>query len=118
MSFAILVYMTFLLAVPAWAWLLLSASGFTLGEYVAKKWALQPSLGLATVVVLTYAVSTLAWLPVLLHKNQISLMGTLWLVLATVATVSVGVFAFHEQLSAVQWVGVGLALAALALLGA
>src|SRR5258706_1582762 len=108
--------MFFLMAVPAWAWLFISASGFTLGEYISKKWAQQPSARGAAVVVLTYAISTLAWLPVLLHKNQIALMGTLWLLLATVATIGVGLFVFGEQLTALQWVGVGLALVALAFL--
>lgn len=108
--------MKILLVVPAWAWLLISAAWFTAGEYASKKWGMAPSWRFAFFVVGVYAVGTFAWLPALLHKNQIALMGTLWLVLATVATVSVGVFAFHEQLSLVQWVGVGLALVALTLL--
>lgn len=110
--------MRLLLAIPAWGWLLLSAAGFTMGEYASKKWSMHPSLPFTFGVVAIYSLSNFAWLPVLLHKNQISLMGTLWLVLATVATVGVGVFVFGEKLSSLQWVGVGLALGALALLGA
>lgn len=110
--------MKLLLTIPAWVWLVISAVWFTAGEYASKKWGMAPSWRFAVLVVGVYAIGTLAWLPALLHKNQIALMGTLWLVLATVATVSVGVFIFHEQLSALQWVGVGLALVALTLLGA
>lgn len=43
-------------------------------------------------------------------------MGTLWLVLATVATITIAIIVFHEKLNTLQWVGVFLALIALALL--
>ena len=109
--------MKYLILIPAWTWLLISAVWFTAGEYLSKRWGMQPSLRFAVLVVAVYAVGTFAWLPALLHKNQLALMGTLWLVLATVATVGVGVLVFGEQLSVLQWVGVGLALVALALLG-
>jgi len=109
--------MKLLLLIPAWGWLLLSAIWFTVGEYLSKKWGYAPSWATALIVVGAYALGSFAWLPVLLHKNQIALMGTLWLLLATIATVAVGVFIFHEQLNTLQWVGVGLALVALALLG-
>lgn len=108
--------MKLLLAIPAWAWLLISAAWFTAGEYLSKRWGMHPSFGFAVVVVLTYAIGTFAWLPALLHKNQLALMGMLWAILATVATISVGVLIFRETLTVLQWVGVGLALVALTLL--
>lgn len=78
---------------------------------------MHPSLPFTFGVVAIYSLSTFTWLPVLLHKNQIALMGTLWLVLATVATVGIGTLVFGETLSAMQWVGVALTLVALILLG-
>ena len=110
--------MNFLLSVPAWAWLILSALWFAAGEYLSKRWGMQPSWWFAVMVVLVYSVGTLAWLPALLHKNQLAIMGTLWLLLATLATVSIGILVFGERLNPLQWVGVGLALVALTLLGA
>jgi len=109
--------MNFLLAIPAWAWLIFSALWFAAGEYLSKRWGMQPSWGLAVIVVLVYSVGTFAWLPALLHRNQLAIMGTLWLVLATICTVGVGIFLFHEQLNTLQWAGVGLAIVALILLG-
>lgn len=67
-------------------------------------------------VVGIYALGTLSWLPALLHKNELAIMGTAWLLLATVATVVIGFFVFGETLSTLQWIGIGLALVALVLL--
>ena len=108
--------MDFLIRIPAAAWLLLSAIFFAAGEYSSKKWALDPSWGRALQVVALYGICALAWLPALLHKNQLSIMGIAWLVLATVATVIIGVFVFHESLSITHSLGVGLGLAALVLM--
>ena len=106
----------YLLKVPAVGWLLLSAIFFAGGEYLSKLWAKDPS-GKATVfVVATYALGTLTWMPALLHKNELAIMGTAWLLLATVATVAIGVFVFGEPLSAKQLIGIALALVALVLL--
>lgn len=61
--------------------------------------------------------SSFTWLPALLHKNQLAIMGTIWLLLATVATVLVGVIAFQEKVTPIEWVGIVLSLVALAFLG-
>ncbi len=106
----------FLLVIPAYGWLLLSASFFAAGEFLSKKWGMAPSLGMTVVVVIAYAFGTITWLPSLLHKNQLAVMGTLWLVLATIATVLIGTVVFHEPLNARQWAGVVLALVAFVLL--
>ena len=59
---------------------------------------------------------SLSWLPALLHKNQLATMGTLWLLLATVATVALGVLIFHEKLNGLQITGLFLAIIAMILL--
>lgn len=107
-----------LLIVPALAWLILSSLFFATGEFLSKKWGMKPGLTITLLVIIAYALSTVSWLPALLHKNQISTMGTIWLLLATVATVTIGIFIYHESLNFQQWVGVILALIALGLLGA
>lgn len=106
-----------LTTIPAIIWFLLSAIFFAAGEYLSKTWGNKPGVGLAFIVVAVYAMETLAWLPALLHKNQIAIMGTAWLVMALIATVSVGVFVFHEKITIFQWLGMVLALAALILIG-
>lgn len=109
--------MDILLSVPAIIWLLISALFFAAGEYLSKVWGMHPSFNLAVLVVLIYGVGTFAWLPALLHKNQLATMGTLWLLLATIATVSIGLLIFHEKLTYLQMTGVVLAAFAMVLLG-
>jgi drug/metabolite transporter (DMT)-like permease len=104
------------LKIPAAGWLFLSALFFALGEYLSKLWGENPSLRLTAMVVGVYALGTLSWLPALLHRNELAIMGTAWLLLATVATVVIGFFVFGETLTILQWLGIGLALIALVLL--
>jgi multidrug transporter EmrE-like cation transporter len=106
----------FLIKIPAPAWLISSALFFALGEYFSKLWGNTPSLKGAVYVVVAYAFGSIFWLPALLHKNQLAIMGTAWLLLATVATAVIGVFIFGESLTNLQWVGLGLAAAAILLL--
>ncbi len=108
--------MELLVKIPAPAWLLFSALFFALGEYLSKLWGDNPSWRGALLVVAAYAVGTLGWLPALLHKNQLAVMGTAWLLLATVATVVIGVFVFGEALNRAQWTGVVFATISLFLL--
>ena len=105
-----------LLKIPALAWLVLSALFFAGGEYLSKTWATQPSINKTIFVVLCYALGTLTWLPAMLHKNQLAVMGTIWLLLATIATIVIGVFVFHESLNTLNWIGIILAIFALFLL--
>lgn len=103
----------FLLSIPAIAWLLFSAIFFAAGEYLSKRWGMMPSIGLALFVAFVYSFGALAWLPALLHKNQLVFMGTLWTILSTLVTIAIGLFIFHEKLSTLQWLGVLLAFTAL-----
>lgn len=101
---------------PAVFWLLLSALFFAVGEYLSKLWGYSPSLRMTVSVVFIYALGTLAWLPALLHKNQLAVMGTWWLLLATLATISIGVLVFHEKVNTYQIAGFVLALIAIVFL--
>ncbi len=107
----------FFLSVPAIVWLLISSVFFAAGEFLSKKWGMAPNFNNTILVIIAYSISSLLWLPALLHKNQLAIMGTFWLVLATIATVAIGVLVFHEKLNNLQWLGVLLALVALGLLG-
>ncbi len=108
--------MKFLLVFPPYGWLILSALFYAQGEYLSKLWAINPSIRISLLVILSYSMAALTWLPALLHKNQITIMGAAWLLLATAATVVIGCFIFNEDLTSLQLVGLGLACTAMILL--
>ena len=108
--------MKLLLMVPAPVWLLLSACFFAIGEYLSKRWGFNPSISFTIVVVGTYAFATLCWLPALLHNNNLAVMGTAWLLLATTATVAIGILVFHEQITTIKAFGIFFSIVSLVLL--
>ncbi len=105
------------LAIPAIVWLLISAGFYIFGEYFSKRWGMHPNLITALAVAIFSFLSALFWLPALIHRNQLAIMGTIWLLLATIATVFVGVIVFQEKITPIEWVGIIMALVALAFLG-
>jgi multidrug transporter EmrE-like cation transporter len=105
-----------LLYVPAWAWLLASASFVGAGDYLAKKFGTHPSFIAAAVTLGTYSMGTMCFLPVLLHKNELARMGMIWYILSMLATVVIGICVFHEILTVRQWTGLVLAGTGLVLL--
>lgn len=108
--------MKIFLAVPAPLWLLISAFFFAWGEYMSKRWGYVPSVSLTVATVAIYACATLAWLPALLHRNHLATMGTAWLLLATIATVAIGVLVYREPVSGVQLLGIVFSIVSLVLL--
>ena len=96
------------------------------GHYVADEGSVEvfgaalppgnPRAALAAGVVAASALSSLLWLPALLHRNELAVMGTAWLVLAMAATAAIGVLVFGESLNRFQIAGLALAAAALVLL--
>ncbi|OGZ26839.1 MAG: hypothetical protein A2365_01420 [Candidatus Nealsonbacteria bacterium RIFOXYB1_FULL_40_15] len=108
--------MNILLFVPAIGWLLISALFFVCGEFLSKLWGNSPSIQMTIIVIVAYAFGSITWLPALLHKNHLATMGTLWLLLATAATIIIGVLIFHEKVTALQGVGIFLALVSMILL--
>jgi len=103
---------------PAFYWLIASVFFFALGEYYSKKWAFKPGIALGVYAVGMYSIGSLLWLPALLQHNQIVVMGRIWLLMATAGSMLVGLIAFREHLTPVQWTGVACSLKALALLSA
>lgn len=108
--------MSYLLHISAFIWLFISVMFFGLGEYLSKKWGFHPSISMTVFVVIAYACSTLTWLPILLHKNSITIMGSMWLLLATLFMVFVGMVIFKESVNAYQIFGIILAIIAMLLL--
>lgn len=101
---------------PYSGWLIVSALCFAVGEYLSKRFVLSPQPRWVLAVLLAYNCGTLAWLPALLKRNQLSVVGTMWSVLSLTATVLIGVFLFRESLTTTHVVGLGFAFLAVFLL--
>ncbi len=97
-------------------WLIISALFFAFGEFLSKKFALDPSIKYVIFVLLAYIIGTLAWLPAILQKNQLSVVGTIWSVMSLLATVLIGVLLFQERLSIFGLAGVITAFISIILL--
>ena len=108
--------MKFLLSINYIFWLVLSALFFAVGEFWSKKFAITPKVSYVILVVMIYALGTLAWLPAILQKNSLSIAGTIWSVMSLFATVLIGVLLFGEKLTAVGIVGMIVAVIAIVLL--
>jgi multidrug transporter EmrE-like cation transporter len=95
-----------LLSINYLIWLVLSALFFAAGEFFSKKFALNPKAVFFILIYVTYGLGVLAWLPAILQKNQLSMVGAIWSVLSLLTTVLIGVLIFGEKLSAVGIIGI------------
>ncbi len=108
--------MRFLLSINYFVWLLISAVFFAAGEFLSKKFALQPKFVFIFWVLVVDGIGTLAWLPAILAKQQLSIVGSLWSVLSLLLTVMIGLLVFHEKLSGLGAAGIVAAFVAVFLL--
>jgi len=97
-------------------WLFISVLFYAVSEYLSKKWALDRSNWLIVCILFFYVTSSAMWLPAIASKNSLVLCGIIWLILATMATIGIGVFIYHEPLTWYQYVGLSMALVAMVLL--
>ena len=105
-----------LTAVPAWGWITLSTVFFAAGEFLSKKFALNPGWSLFAFIIVVDVISVTAWLPAIFEKNHLSTTGVVWSVVSLIMTALVGLLVFDEKLSSVQIVGIFLGLVSVALL--
>ena len=103
-------------AIPYWVWLLASVITFACGEFLSKKTALNPSLKFIILTVAVYAAATLLWLPALIKRNELAVVGSIWSVGSLLATVFIGTMLFGEHLNWQSIVGIVLGAASVALL--
>ncbi|MEK7652170.1 MAG: hypothetical protein AAB351_03150 [Patescibacteria group bacterium] len=108
--------MKFLLSINYFYWLVLSALFFAAGEFLSKKFAITPKLSFVLLIILAYSLGTLAWLPAILQKNQLSIVGVMWSVLSLLTTVLIGVLIFSERLSLIGVFGIVAAIVSIVLL--
>jgi len=105
-----------LLSVNYVVWLILSAIFFAIGEFLSKKFALNPNWILVIIILLVYSIGVLFWLPAILQRNSLSIVGTIWSVMSLLATILIGVLIFKEKLSLAGMIGIVFAFAAIILL--
>jgi len=108
--------MKFLLSINYLIWLLISAVFFAFGEFLSKKFALAPRFFYVIAILIIYSIGVLAWLPAILQKNQLSIVGTIWSVLSLLTTILIGVLIFGEKLSIFGVIGIVTAFIAIILL--
>ena len=93
-----------------------SAIFFAVGEFLSKKFALSPRFLDVILVLIVYSFGVLAWLPAILQKNSLSIVGTMWSVLSLLTTILIGILIFKEKLSMVGIAGMIMAIIAIILL--
>ena len=71
-------------------WLLLSVSFFAFGEFLSKKFAMNPTWVLGCIIPCIYALGSLAWLPAIFRGQSLTTTGTTWNVLSMIMTLIVG----------------------------
>jgi multidrug transporter EmrE-like cation transporter len=108
--------MNFIYAIPVIGWLIISAVFFAGGEFLSKKFALAPSFSYILLIVGAYLLGVLAWLPAILQKNQLSIVGVIWSVLSLLTTILIGVLIFNEHLSTTGVIGIIFAFLSIILL--
>jgi len=94
----------------------LSTVFFAAGEFLSKKFALNPGWSLFAFIIVVDVISVTAWLPAIFEKNHLSTTGVVWSVVSLIMTALVGLLVFDEKLSSVQIVGIFLGLVSVALL--
>ena len=108
--------MNLISSIPVIGWLIISALFFAGGEFLSKKFALSPNLIYVVWIAILYMLCSLAWLPAILQKNQLAIVGSIWSVLTLLVTVLIGVLVFHEKLGTIGIIGIFFAFIAVALL--
>jgi drug/metabolite transporter (DMT)-like permease len=104
-------------SIPIWAYVIFSGILYGAAEYHSKLWGNgRQTWTVGAIVMMLYGISTLGWLGIMAHKNQLFVMGLVWQMMVTVLSAFVGLFLFSEKLSAWQWIGVVMALGAMGLL--
>lgn len=97
-------------------WLVISAVVFSAGEFFSKKFANEPSIGFVVCILLAYCLEALLWLPALLQRNELAVVGAMWSVLSMMATVAIGTLLFGEVISTTNIAGLAVGTIALILL--
>lgn len=85
------------------------------GDYFGKLWSVNLNYAHFWIGLVFYLLAGFFYFPSLLRGNLIST-SIAWTVLATAGFLIVGFVIFHEELSMLQWLGVGFGVVAILLL--
>lgn len=102
--------------IPAWLWIVVSSVFFAFGEFISKKFALNPGWGLFLAFLVVDTISASAWIPAIFEKNQLSITGVMWSIVSLMATVLIGLLVFNEKLTLVQSIGIMFGMVSVILL--
>ena len=98
-------------------WLLISIAFEGGGDYFVKRWSLDvTSVKMFMYSIVFYNLMLLSWMVVIWNSKEISIVGTIWLLLGHGCLIMVGAGIFHEPLTITQWCGIGLAAISLVLM--
>ena len=86
-------------------WILVSSVFYALGEYFSKRYALEPRIHFVLLVVASYSIGVLLWLPAIRQRNHLIIASTIWSVIALGMTMLIGALVFGERLTPVNYVG-------------
>jgi len=100
---------------PVWILLLLSAASNIVGDFFAKFWSTNHRHTYFTAAILSFLCSGVFYAFTLL-REQLIVASMIWSILSIMGFLFIGLFIFHEELSSVQTVGVGLGVASLVVL--
>lgn len=99
----------------SWLWLACSIASYSAGEFFSKKIAGEFRWSYFWVILLCYSGSGLFWIPAMMQRNSLVVLGFTWSLLSIVSTLAIG-FGMGETLTNFQTIGVILAIAALVIL--
>lgn len=98
-------------------WVAISIFFEGFGDYFAKKWSITSySMNNFVLAVVTYNLMIVTWLFAVKNSKEISIIGTVWLLLGHGCLILVGAVIFKETLTTAQWIGICLAAVALILM--
>ncbi len=100
---------------PVFLLLLLAVCMNIAGDYAGKFWSVHQKPWIFLIAFGLYALAGLLYLPSLLKEGLI-VTSLIWTILTVVGFVLVGLLIFHEHLTTMQLLGVGLGVAAVVLL--
>jgi multidrug transporter EmrE-like cation transporter len=92
-----------------------SAVSVGAGDYLAKKWSLEPGWSSFTGALICYLSSSFFYLQTLTRKGLV-VSSVIWSIASIIAFLFVGLWVFHEKLSDVQLIGVSLGIISLLIL--
>jgi multidrug transporter EmrE-like cation transporter len=99
----------------SWLWLTASIASYSAGEYFSKKIAGEFRWSYFWMILLCYAGSGLFWIPAMMQRNSLIVLGFTWSLLSIISTLAIG-FSMGETFSTTQIVGIVMAVASIIIL--